>query len=304
MNTFVWSDLSPGEAWKAWRETKIRLSESVLDRPPVALDALRHPGAEAVAEMKYRCSVCNFARYEVPEAGESVEATSEALIGLARHFGLVGPEDHRSAGSHGVVALRTSSDEAKRGYIPYTRRPLSWHTDGYYNMASERVQGFILHCFRQALLGGENQLLDPEIAYLRLRDENPDYVRALMHPEAMAIPENREPDGSLRPESVGPVFFPDKITGRLQMRYTARTRSIRWRDDETTLAAADWLRDYLSSGDPLMRQVRLQAGQGIVNNNVLHNRTGFEDGASEEDVRIVLRVRFQARVAEELHGAA
>ena len=120
----------------------------------------------------------------------------------------------------------------------------------------------------------------------------------------MSIPENREPDGSLRPESVGPVFFADRVTGRMQMRYTARTRSIEWRDDPVTLAAADRLREILNAGDPLMQTVRLGPGEGILNNNVLHNRTGFEDGATEQDTRIMLRVRFHVRVAEVTHGAA
>lgn len=190
------------------------------------------------------------------------------------------------------------------GYIPYTPRKMNWHTDGYYNSLNQTVKGFVLHCHRQARTGGENQILDPEIAYLRLRDENPDYIRAFMHPRAMSIPENREPDGSLRPESVGPVFFSDPATGRLQMRYTARTRSIKWRDDPMTLAAAERLQDILTSGDPLIRSIRLAPGEGILNNNVLHNRTGFDDGNSEDDTRVVLRVRFHVRVAEEFHGAA
>ena len=62
---------------------------------------------------------------------------------------------------------------------------MNWHTDGYYNALEQPVKSFILHCYQQAPVGGENQLLDPEIAYLRLRERNPEFVRALMHPEAM-----------------------------------------------------------------------------------------------------------------------
>ena len=180
---------------------------------------------------------------------------------------------------------------------------MNWHTDGYYNALERPVKSFILHCCQQAASGGENQLLDPEIAYLRLRDRNPDYVRALMQSEAMTIPENREADGTLRPASVGPVFFADPGSGRLQMRYTARTRSIQWRDDQLTLEAADWLREWLTKGDPLAVKVRLEPGQGIISNNVLHNRTAFRDAADENVSRMILRVRFHRRVAEDSDGA-
>lgn len=306
LGNFPWHDLSQVSAWSAWRDEKIRVSQMLRNAAPVPMDSLSGPESDALAEVKRRCALVNFAVYEVARRESSVDAASEALIAFARQLGFIIAESHRSAGHAGVVALRTSSEESKKGYIPYTKRPLNWHTDGYYNAADNRVLGFILHCQQQASAGGENQVIDPELAYLRLREENPDYINALMHPQAMTIPENREPDGSLRPASVGPVFFPDPKTGRMQMRYTARTRSIEWRDDPVTQDAVRWLRDWLTAGDPLMRRLCLLPGQGIVSNNVLHNRTGFEDGAGDTGQRIMLRIRFHKRAAqkEELHGAA
>ena len=56
----------------------------------------------------------------------------------------------------------------------------------------------MLHCVSPAADGGENGLLDPEIAYLRLRDENPEFIRALMAPDAMTIPANTEEGGENR----------------------------------------------------------------------------------------------------------
>ncbi len=172
---------------------------------------------------------------------------------------------------------------------------MNWHTDGYYNGPDQRISAFILHCVRPAAKGGANRLFDPEILYIRLRDASPDHLCALMHPEAMTIPENREIDGSLRPASVGPVFYADPGSGRLQMRYTARTRSVSWRDNPATQAAEACLRDILARDDPLMVQVALKAGQGILNNNILHDRTDFQDSPGTEG-RLVARVRFHNRV--------
>ena len=99
-----------------------------------------------------------------------------------------------------TASLRSRSPRTTNvaGTSPYTNRPLSWHTDGYYNAPEDRIRSFILHCCRNAERGGESALLDPEIAYIRLRDENPRFIAALMHDEAMTIPANHEADGSVR----------------------------------------------------------------------------------------------------------
>ena len=252
------------------------------------------PSDAEASEIARRCEVVNFARYACAGTADS-RPVREGLRRFSDRFGLKIAEAHRSAGDAGIVALQPSDDPARRGYIPYSTRALNWHTDGYYNGPGERISAFVLHCVRAADRGGENRILDPEILYIRLRDARPDLLAALLHPAAMSIPANSEPDGALRAESVGPVFYPDPMTGRLQMRYTARTRSISWRDDAATGEAAQWLRDRLDAGDPLGCTVRLDAGQGILNNNVLHDRTGF--GTDRGDARLLYRVRFHNRIA-------
>ncbi len=281
-------------AFAAWRTTKLKMAEKSLTHAPVEVENLSHPTESERESLIGRCRATNFARYASDPSGGS----EQALRDFAAAFRLRIAETHRSAGESGIVALRVTDEAGKRGYIPYSSRSMNWHTDGYYNHPDEQISGFVLHCVRPAGSGGANRILDPEIAYLRLRDENPGYVRALMHAQAMTIPENREADGSLRPESVGPVFYPDPGTGRLQMRYTARTRSIEWRDDPETRDAVAFLGDILTSGDPLAHDVRLSAGQGILNNNVLHNRTGFDDGPDHDSARVIFRVRFHNRVGE------
>jgi len=290
---FKWIAIDSDGGYAAWRTAKLKAAETALGQAPVEVNRLTAPTESERAELLRRCETNNFAVYNSAEASENIAAD---LRRFADAFGLRIAERHRSAGEQGIVALQPTEEEGKRGYIPYSTKPLKWHTDGYYNAANDRISAFVLHCVRQAGRGGVNQLLDPEILYIRLRDEHPGYLRALMHPQAMTIPENREPDGSLRPASVGPVFYPDPETGRMQMRYTARTRSIVWRDDPATREAEHWLREYLDRPDPLTCQIRLEAGQGVLNNNVLHNRTGFEKGADMDTSRLIYRVRFHNRI--------
>jgi hypothetical protein len=163
----------------------------------------------------------------------------------------------------------------------------------------------LLHCTQAAESGGENDLLDHEIAYIRLRDENPAYIEALMHPQTMTIPANREDGREIRPARTGPVFSVDPATGALHMRYSARSRNILWRDDRVTRAAVAFLNGLLSDPDGPAIRCRLAPGQGIISNNVLHNRTAFRDGPAHR--RLVYRMRFLDRIPETdavgaLHG--
>jgi len=287
---FNWTDLAASHSYDKWRTARLKAAEKARDYAPVAVDDLQNPGESVICELSKRCEEANFALYESEES-DGVPPVGE----FAAAFGLRVAETHRSADGTGAVALQVTDKAAQRGYIPYSTRAIKWHTDGYYNAPDARISAMILHCVRPAADGGVNQLLDPEVLYIRLRDISRDHVRALMQPDAMTIPENHEPDGTLRPVSVGPVFYGDSETGQLQMRYTARTRSISWRDDPATSDAEACLRACLAADDPLMVQVAMKAGQGVLNNNVLHNRTEFHDG-QDTDGRLMIRVRFHNRI--------
>jgi len=242
------------------------------------------------AEIRRLCAVANMAVYASPLADLADKDMARRLgerLGLARlHANPLADED-------GISSLEVATEKSARGYIPYSNRRLLWHTDGYYNAPAQRIRAFILHCVRPAAAGGENRLLDPEIAYLLLRDADPRYVAALSAPDAMTIPANEEDPAAQRGAQAGPVFsFED---GALHMRYTARTRSIEWRPDEVTQAAVRHLKRILDSDSPYVFRLRLQGGQGLVCNNVLHDRSAFTDAPGEG--RLVYRARYSDRVA-------
>ncbi len=136
------------------------------------------------------------------------ENLDRALLDFSAAFGLHAVEDHRSANRNGVVRIEVSGG-ARGFYIPYTDKPIAWHTDGYYNYhgPAKNVQAMILHCAEAADEGGENRLLDPELAFLRLAEFDVSALRLLLHPEAMIIPEARDEAGRVRAENRGPVFF-------------------------------------------------------------------------------------------------
>ena len=283
--------------YQKWREQKLVLGGEFSARESVQIKDLANPSKNEMLELVERCAKTNMALYSAPNnANVSPDNTRQALRDFSDKMGLRIAEEHRSAGKSGIVALTVSEAPSKKGYLPYSQRPMNWHTDGYYNAQDQQIRAMVLHCVNPAQSGGKNQFLDPEIAYIRLRDQNPDFITALMHPEAMLIPENRQEDGKIRPVSIGPVFSIDSTNTNLIMRYTARTRSIEWRKDPTTQAAVEFLQTMLEKGDPLTKTATLSAGQGILCNNSLHNRTGFDPDKDRSSDRLIFRIRFHNRV--------
>jgi hypothetical protein len=285
-------DLAAPAAYARWRAAKLGHAPEDIDTLRVRIGRLDAPTAAERAALVAAVKRANVAVYacDAPVDREAIARFGE-LLGLRRI------DEHLCTDEDGISELRVSAGEMKGEYIPYTDRPLSWHCDGYYNEPQHMIRGMLLHCVQAAAEGGENALLDPELLYIALRDENPALVAALMHPEALTIPANVQDGVVIRPERSGPVFSVDPATGALHMRYTARARNVRWREDPDTRAAADWILRYLESPQAPVFRVRLRPGEGILCNNVLHNRTGFRDDPEHGRARLVYRARFFERVA-------
>ena len=190
----------------------------------------------------------------------------------------------------------TSGKTPRRVMIPYTNLPIKWHTDGYYQPQERNIKGMVLHCVRPAKAGGETAVIDHEMVYIAMREANPNWVAALMANDAMTIPARTDEDGVARGEQTGPVFSVDTQSGALHMRYTARKRSITWKTDAVTQEAVQFLEQFLAGDTPSIFRLKLEPGMGLVCNNVLHDRTGFDD--DPEQPRLLYRARFLDRVSK------
>lgn len=287
-------DLTDEAAYRAWRDWKLAHIPNAPETLLVSIeDPLRVTEAEAEAVLA-RCRASNMALFRV--AGGIGEPKS-VLPHLAARFGMKTLDVNPYADDEGISALQALATGKGAEYIPYTNRRLSWHTDGYYNDAAHQVRGMALYCQRAAAQGGESLLLDHELVYLQLRDRDPELVAALMEPDVMSIPANDFDDAVSRGDSSGPVFSVDPHSGALHMRYTARTRSIRWKEDARTAAALEALRELINDDAPYVLRHQLQPGEGLLCNNVLHRRTGFED-EPDRPGRLVYRARYYERIED------
>lgn len=290
--------LESDAAYCRWRDAKLASATSRIEELSVAVADLARPTVREVQAVLALCARANMAFYRAHAPSGDSLATRRALVAFAHQLGLRQYESHRSAEHDGIVALEVSEAPKQADFIPYTTRALGWHTDGYYTYENPNrlIRSMVLHCVRPAREGGDSALIDHDIIYIRLRDQNPAYITALMHPEAMTIPAHIEADGRERQTNTGPVFLIDPDTGLLNMRFTARKRHIAWRDDAATRAAVVALERILEA-DPLVVRGRLGAGQGVICNNVPHLRTAFVDEPGEGNGRLLYRIRSYDRVA-------
>jgi hypothetical protein len=289
-------DLRQRETYLRWREAK--LAGYPVD-PKALLVEIRDPSNLTPGERQAVLSACRKANMAIYACtGLGPDDPKSALRRLGNRFGLKRLDHNLCADEDGIASLRVVEGGRPQEYIPYSNRPIRWHTDGYYNPPGEQIQGFILHCVCDAASGGANRLLDHEIVYLTMRDEDPDYIRALMEPRAMTIPANLEGDTVLRSTQSGPVFSVSPANGSLHMRYTARTRSIEWAGDALTREAVAFLEQLLNSELPYVYNYRLAPGQGVICNNVLHSREAFADDPASGKTRLFLRARYHDRIAQ------
>jgi hypothetical protein len=284
-------DLDDDATYRRWRSWKLAHQPGSTEaltvdvRDPRALSALERSALLA------QIGRSNMALYHSPVTDEDRDIPRR----LGAQLGLRRLDANWLADEDGISQIAVSeANDGRGGFIPYTNRPIRWHTDGYYHPAERRIRGMLLHCVRPARSGGENALLDHEMAYIALRDASPDHVRALMQADAMTIPERTDDDGVARAAQTGPVFSVDAGDGSLHMRYTARTRSIEWKADDATRAAVACLEGLLAGGAPWILRTRLAPGMGLVGHNVLHDRTGFDDDPAMP--RLLYRARFLDRV--------
>ncbi len=281
--------LSNNSVYLQWREQRLPYRQPTLDDLLVSIsDPYRLSDVEKAGVVE-RCKNFNMALYQLSDPQQQDKSLVHAL---GKQLAMETLDANLRSDEDSVSSLQVRA-QAGNQYIPYTNKALSWHTDGYYNPLDKQIFGIIMHCVRPAVAGGVNALVNPEAIYIALRDENPAYIEALMHPQAMIIPDNIEAGKVIRTAQAGPVFLlqPD---GRLHMRFSARKRNIIWRDTKETLAAVEKINQLLADEASVLK-VGLRASQGIICNNVLHNRTGFTD--SETQKRLVYRARYFIAVA-------
>jgi alpha-ketoglutarate-dependent taurine dioxygenase len=277
------------DTYQRWRQQKLQNYPTDIQQLVISVKdatSLSLPEQQAIFSL---INKTNMAIISAPN-----EVTSQTVTQLGSQVGLQHLDANIYSNAEAVTALSVQNKPSRQqAFIPYTNKPIAWHTDGYYNPLNKQVLGMLLYCASPAATGGMNHFIDPEIAYIHIRDTNPEFIRALFHPNAMLIPAHENDGVTLRPAQGGPVF--STINGQLHMRYTHRKKSIEWHDSAILKSALACLHELFADGHPSQFQGTLASGQALLCNNVLHNRTGFTE--TGEQTRLMFRGRYFDRVS-------
>ncbi len=278
------------DIYEAWRDRKLTgYPQDIGDLVVEVNDPRTLTKSEHQALLQH-CRKTNMVIY-ASKTGSSPDP--EIPLSVGRYFGTNNLDSNWLADDSGLTSLTVATEGVRQRYIPYTNHAINWHTDGYYNTNNRQINALLLHVVQRAAQGGENALMDHEIAYIMLREKNPDYIRALMGPKVLTIPARIEAGKIARAEESGPVFS-ITASGNLHMRYTIRTNNVIWSNDALTLEALDCLKKILNSLSPYIFRGLLEAGMGLISNNVLHDRAAFTD--SETHKRHFYRARYFNRL--------
>ena len=283
-------NLGDHSAYLSWRADKLANYPICLEEIIVPVKNPHQLSDDEKQQLADCIRRCNMAIYRVTDSHIDI-INKNVLADIGKQFGLHNLDNNLHADEDAISSLSVSRDDSKKAYIPYTNKPIAWHTDGYYNTGESQIRAMLLHCARPAEEGGENQLIDHEMVYMMLRDRDPGFVRTLSETDVMGIPENIENGKKIRDAVTGPVFSTD-AQGHLHMRYTARTRSIFWKDTAEVKAAREALEDILKTPSYYHFEGKLQAGDGLICNNVLHTRKRF----NEDSQRLLFRGRYFDRI--------
>ena len=263
-----------------WAEEKERDIPHNIDGIIVNIHDINNVKISEIAKIKETINKCNSCIYSSKIALKS----NTNLLKFVESVGMR-TYDRNNIESNEISTI-TPLESNKINYIPYTNKSLNWHTDGYYDKKS--IFSWLLHCVHPATHGGENYLLDHELA-LREYVLRYDDVNNLMSEDALTIPESKD---TSRSEISTYIFSIKNQYKKLHMRFSMRKDNI-----GTSPKAGDAvtkLKEIIENDcAKYSLTYKLQKNEGIITNNILHGRRAFKD---DKVKRKLLRIRSYERL--------
>ena len=263
-----------------WAEEKERNIPHNIDGIIVNIHDINNVKISEIAKIKETINKCNSCIYSSKIALKS----NTNLLKFVESIGMK-TYDRNNIESNDISTI-TPLENNKINYIPYTDKSLNWHTDGYYDKKS--IFSWLLHCVHPATHGGENYLLDHELA-LREYVLRYDDINNLMSEEALTIPESKD---TSRSEISTYIFSIKNQYKKLHMRFSMRKDNI-----GTSPKAGDAvtkLKEIIENDcAKYSLTYKLQKNEGIITNNILHGRKAFKD---DKVKRKLLRIRSYERL--------
>ena len=272
---------SKSREFKQWALAKESNIPSNIDDLKVVVQDINHVSSKEISSIrdmvkKYNCCIYRSTTDLLSKGNLIRFATS---IGMKTY-------DSNNIDNSPVSTIMSAKEKNSINYIPYTNKQLNWHTDGYYD--EKPIFSWLLHCEQPADSGGENYLLDHELAIKEYISKH-DNLGPLMNSDAFIIPGNADAG---RNETKGYICDINNKYKKLHMKFSMRKENMKL-SNESKMAILKMKKIIKDDCKKYYLTYKLSKNEGIVSNNILHGRNSFEDG---KIIRKVLRIRSYERI--------
>ena len=264
--------------WAAKKDLDI---PSNINDLKVSISDINHVSKAEISQIKQKLTKFNCCIYA---SGTDLDDNSK-IMRFAQSLGMRTFDSHNIDDS-AISTISANKDENNMRYIPYTNKGLNWHTDGYYD--SKPIFSWLLHCIEPALSGGENFLLDHELAireYILKYDD----IIYLTNNETFSIPTDEVAKREITSNYVCDMNNEYK---KLHMNFSMRKENIIVNKDSES-AMSKLIKIIKEDCKKYHLTYKLSKSEGIVSNNILHGRNAFKDGRG---MRKILRIRSHERL--------
>jgi len=264
--------------WAAKKDLDI---PSNINDLKVSISDINHVSKAEISQIKQKLTKFNCCIYA---SGTDLDDNSK-IMRFAQSLGMRTFDSHNIDDS-AISTISANKDENNMRYIPYTNKGLNWHTDGYYD--SKPIFSWLLHCIEPALSGGENFLLDHELAireYILKYDD----IIYLTNNETFSIPTDEVAKREITSNYVCDMNNEYK---KLHMNFSMRKENIIVNKDSES-AMSKLIKIIKEDCKKYHLTYKLSKSEGIVSNNILHGRNAFKDG---QVMRKILRIRSHERL--------
>ena len=264
--------------WAAKKDLDI---PSNINDLKVSISDINYVSKAEISQIKQKLTKFNCCIYA---SGTDLDDNS-TIMRFAQSLGMRTFDSHNIDDS-AISTISANKDENNIRYIPYTNKGLNWHTDGYYD--SKPIFSWLLHCIEPALSGGENFLLDHELAireYILKYDD----IIYLTNNETFSIPTDEVAKREITSNYVCDMNNEYK---KLHMNFSMRKENIIVNKDSES-AMSKLIKIIKEDCKKYHLTYKLSKSEGIVSNNILHGRNAFKDGRV---MRKILRIRSHERL--------
>ena len=264
--------------WALEKEDNIPLN---IDDLIVKIHDINHATLAEISNIKDIIKRFNCCVYQ-SKVGLNAQAD---LMNFAQSIGME-TYDTNNIHNSPISLIMSLETENALNYIPYTNKKLNWHTDGYYD--EKPIFSWLLHCEEPAYSGGENYLLDHELA-IREYIIKYDNLESLSSLDAFTIPGNTHAN---RGETKGYICDNDNEYKKFHMKFSMREKNMKLNEQSKT-AIMRMKKIIKEDCKKYCLTYKLSKNEGIVSNNILHGRNSFEDGKA---MRKLYRIRSYERI--------